>query len=385
VAKAFDVPLATVQKASMALGDIGEVAGIAKTEGKDRLSQVGFQVFRPVKLMLAQTVESVAEALAEHEGRTAFEYKYDGARVQIHKQGGEVRVFSRRLTDVTLSLPEVVEAVNGNVKADAVIVEGEVIAVDAAGSPIPFQHLMRRFKRVRGVQGMAEKIPVRLYLFDVLYLKGESLISVPYSQRRQILAENAGGIPLTKQIVTDDVERAEDFLKEAMSAGHEGLMAKRLDGVYTPGTRGKRWFKIKPVLEPLDLVITAAEYGYGRRHGWLSDYYLAARDAETGEFLTVGKTFKGLTDVEIIEMTKRLKALSVREERNRVTVLPKIVVEVAYNEIQKSPKYKSEMALRFARISRIRDDKNPEDADTIEKVREIFERQFAKKGKYTTE
>jgi DNA ligase-1 len=382
VAKAFDVPLATVQKASMAMGDIGEVAAIAKTEGKERLSQIGFQVFRPVKLMLAQTADTVSDALAEHGGRTAFEYKYDGARVQIHKQSDEIRVFSRRLTDVTQSLPEVVEAVKANIEAGEAIVEGEVIAVDDGGYPIPFQHLMRRFKRVHEVRGMAEKIPVKLYLFDVLFLDGESLISLPYVQRRKVLAENAGEIPLTAQIVTDKKERAETFLNEAIDAGHEGLMAKKLDSPYTPGTRGKRWFKIKPVLEPLDLVITAAEYGYGRRHGWLSDYHLAARDAVTGEFLNVGKTFKGLTDAEIIEMTRKLKELTLRQERNRVVVLPKIVVEVAYNEIQKSPKYKSEMALRFARISRIRDDKNPEDADTIEKVREIFERQFAKKGKY---
>jgi DNA ligase-1 len=382
VAKAFDAPLATVQKASMAMGDIGEVAAIAKTEGKTRLSQIGFRVFRPVKLMLAQVASDVAEALAEHGGKTAFEYKYDGARVQIHKRGSEVRVFSRRLTDVTQSLPEVVEAVKANVKTDEAIVEGEVIAIDDKGHPIPFQHLMRRFKRVHEVRGMAEKIPVRLYLFDILFLDGESLILLPYVQRRKVLAENVGKIALTTQIVTDKNSRAETFLNEAMDTGHEGLMAKRLDSPYTPGTRGKRWFKIKPVLEPLDLVITAAEYGYGRRHGWLSDYYLAARDAATGKFLNVGKTFKGLTDAEIIEMTRRLKKLTVREERNRVVVLPKTVVEVAYNEIQRSPKYKSKMALRFARITRIRDDKNPEDADTIERVRAIFERQFAKKGKY---
>jgi DNA ligase-1 len=385
VAKAFGVPLATVQKASMALGDIGEVAALAKTEGEEGLSRVGFQVFRPVKLMLAQVASGVDEALAEHGGRTAFEYKYDGARVQIHKRGGEVRVFSRRLTDVTQSLPEVVEAVKTNVKSDEAIVEGEVIAVNEGGHPIPFQHLMRRFKRVHEVQGTAEKIPVRLYLFDILFLDGESLISLPYVQRRKVLAENAGKTPLTKQIVTDKKDRAETFLSEAMDAGHEGLMAKKLDDVYTPGTRGKRWFKIKPVLEPLDLVITAAEYGYGRRHGWLSDYYLAARDAETGEFLNVGKTFKGLTDAEIIEMTRQLKELVVREGRGGVVVLPKIVVEVAYNEIQRSPKYKSKMALRFARISRVRDDKSAEDADTIDRVREIFERQFAKKGKYKTD
>jgi DNA ligase-1 len=384
VAKAFDVSLATVQKASMALGDIGEVAAIAKTEGKERLSQIGFQVFRPVKLMLAKTADDVNHALAEHGGRTAFEYKYDGARVQIHKQRSEVRVFSRSLTDVTQSLPEVVEALKANIKADEAIVEGEVIAVNDKGYPIPFQHLMRRFKRVHGVKGVAKRIPVRLYLFDVLFIDGESLISLPYVQRRKILAEKAGTIPLTRQIVTDKKERAEEFLNEAMDGGHEGLMAKKLDSPYTPGTRGKRWFKIKPVLEPLDLVITAAEYGYGRRHGWLSDYYLAARDPETGEFLNIGKTFKGLTDEEMIEMTRRLKELAVRQERNRVVVLPKIVVEVAYNEIQESPKYKSGMALRFARITRIRDDKSAGDADTIGKAREIFERQFAKKGRYQT-
>jgi DNA ligase-1 len=382
VAKAFDVPLSTVQKASMVMGDIGEVAAIAKTDGKERLSRIGFQVFRPVKLMLAQVANNVDEALAEHGGKTAFEYKYDGARVQIHKRGGEVRVFSMRLTDVTQSLPEVVEAVKNSVKAGEAIVEGEVIAVNDEGHPIPFQHLMRRFKRVHEVQGKAEKIPVQLCLFDVLFLEGESLISLPYVQRRKVLAENAGEITLTKQIVTDKKNAAEAFLNEAMNAGHEGLMAKKLDGVYTPGTRGKRWFKIKPVLEPLDLVITAAEYGYGRRHGWLSDYYLAARNVETGGFLNVGKTFKGLTDAEMIEMTRWLKELAVRQERNRVVVLPKIVVEVAYNEIQRSPKYESKMALRFARISRIRNDKSADDADTINRVRKIFERQFTKKGKY---
>jgi len=382
VAKAFELPLATVQKASMTLGDVSEVAAIAKTEGKERLLKVNFKVFRPVQLMLAQVATDVSEALTEHGGETAFEYKYDGARVQLHKRGEEVRVFSRRLTDATVSLPDVVETVQRNVTAHEAILEGEVVAVDNAGSPIPFQHLMRRFKRVHDVSEAAEKIPVKLFLFDILYLNGESLISLPYMRRRQILAETAGDIQLTTQIVTGEKEVAEKFLSEAISAGHEGLMAKKLDSPYTPGTRGKRWFKIKQVLEPLDLVIMAAEYGYGRRHEWLSDYYLAARDVETGGFLTVGKTFKGLTDAEIIDMTRRLKEIAISEERWRVVVLPKIVVEVAYNEVQRSPKYKSQMALRFARITRIRDDKNPEDADTIAKVKEIYERQFAKKGRY---
>jgi DNA ligase-1 len=384
VARAFNVPLQKVQHAAMVIGDIGEVAATLKNQGAAGLERADFTVFRPVKLMLAQTAQSVEEALAEQGGISAFEYKYDGARVQIHKQDGEVCVFSRRLTDVTKSLPDVVEAVKQNIQAQSLIVEGEVIALDSAGYPIAFQHLMRRFKRTRNIIDMREKIPLTLYLFDILYINGKSLITQPYTQRRQLLAQNAGKIALTKQITTDQHAVAEGFLKEALAAGHEGLMAKKPDSPYTPGRRGKRWLKIKPILDPLDLVITAAEYGYGRRKGWLSDYYLAARDPATDEFLDVGKTFKGLTDAELISLTKRLKESVVAEEGHRVIVIPKIVVEVAYNEIQQSPKYKSRMALRFARITRIRDDKTPQDADTINRVREIYERQFRNKGKYNT-
>jgi len=385
VAKAFKVPLAKVQHGSMVLGDIGEVAITIKSKGVEALETVGFQVFRPVQLMLAQTADSVEEALLEQGGASALEYKYDGARVQIHIQNGGVRIFSRRLTDVTDSLPEVVEAVKRNVSAQSAIVEGEVISLDASGYPIAFQHLMRRFKRIRGIGGMAEKIPLTLILFDILYLNGESLITKTYLKRRQILAETAEAIPLSQQIVTDQSTCAQEFLQEALRAGHEGLMAKKIDSPYLPGRRGKRWLKIKPVLEPLDLVITAAEYGYGRRKGWLSDYYLAARDVESGVFLDVGKTFKGLTDAEIVELTKRLKEIAVSYEGHRVVVAPKVVVEVAYNEIQQSPKYISQMALRFARITRIRDDKSPEQASTIGQVKEIYERQFHKKGRYKTE
>jgi DNA ligase-1 len=190
---------------------------------------------------------------------------------------------------------------------------------------------------------------------------------------------------MTSQLVTNDVQEAEQFLKKAMDAGHEGLMAKRLDSPYTPGIRGKRWLKIKPILEPLDLVIVGAEYGYGRRHEWLSDYYLATHDTDTGKFLTLGKTFKGLTDAEIIEMTKRLKELTIKQSPRSVSVVPRIVVEVAYNEIQRSPKYECQMALRFARITRIREDKAPDEADTIQRVRQIYEGQFQKKGRYTTD
>ena len=385
VARAFDVPLQSVQHAAMVLGDIGEVAKKLKTEGIEGMEKMSFSLFRPVKLMLAQTAESVQEALIEQDSNSAFEYKYDGARVQIHKQGGVVRIFSRRLTDVTESLPDIVETIKRNLEVDNAIVEGEVIALDAAGYPIAFQHLMRRFKRTREIAGMQEKIPLTLYLFDILFLNGESQISKPYRERRLILAQAAGKIALTNQTVTTQPTQAENYLKEAIAAGHEGLMAKKLDSPYTPGRRGKRWLKIKTVLEPLDLVITAAEYGYGRRKGWLSDYYLGARDPESGEFLDIGKTFKGLTDAEIIDLTRRLKESTISEEGHRVTVIPKIVVEVAYNEIQQSPKYPSQMALRFARITRIRDDKSPEEASTIGQVRQIFDRQFRNKGKYNTQ
>ena len=383
VAKAFQVPLARVQRSSMVLGDIGEVASTLKTQGVEGLEKVAFNVFRPVKLMLAQTAETVKAALDVQGCKTAFEYKYDGARVQIHKQSGTVKIFSRRLTNVTESLPEILETVNLNIKAQSAIVEGEIVALNSAGYPIAFQHLMRRFKRVRDVSGMAKKIPLTLYLFDILYLNGFSLIALPYTVRRQILAENTGQIPLSKQIVTEKAEEAEGFFKEAIAAGHEGLMAKKLDSLYNPGSRGKNWLKIKTVLEPLDLVITAAEYGYGRRKGWLSDYYLSARDPENGGFLELGKTFKGLTDAEIIEVTRQLKESVIAEEGHRVIVIPKIVVEVAYNEVQFSPKYRSQMALRFARISRIRSDKTPQEADTIDRVKQIYEKQFLQKGKYT--
>jgi DNA ligase-1 len=381
VAEAFEVPLEAVQKASMLTGDIGEVASIAKVGGKDAIGKLQFKVFRPIKPMMAQMAETVDEALKEADGEMAFEYKLDGARIQIHKSNNDVRIFSRRLTDATESLPEVVQLVKDEVKARQAILDGEVIAVGKEKSPLLFQHVMRRFRRVHEIDEMTKQIPVELQLFDVVYLDGQSLIDLPYIERRKKLAEIAGRISLTSQIVTKDSGEAEQFLKEALDKGHEGLVAKKLDSPYTPGIRGKRWFKIKRTLESLDLVIVAAEWGYGRRHNWLSDYYLAARDAETGQFMAVGKTFKGLTDQEIIEMTRRLKELTIREEPHGVAVVPKIVVEVAYNEVQKSPKYECGMALRFARITRIRDDKTPDEADTVQRVKEIYEKQYEKKAK----
>lgn len=381
ISRAFSIPLKDIQTASMLTGDVGEVAYLCKKYGKEGILNLGFKVFRPIKPMLAQMAGSLKEVFEEHGGKTALEFKLDGARIQIHMSNGDVRIFSRRLTDVTKSLPEIVNLVRSEVSANEVILEGEVIAVSDDGKPMPFQHLMRRFKRIHEVSKVAEDIPVELYLFDMLYVDGENLIKTPYVERRSRLSEIAGNISLTKQIITSSLDEAELFLRTAINEGHEGLMAKRLDSPYTPGVRGKHWFKIKEILAPLDLVVVAAEYGYGRRHKWLSDYYLAAKDGD--RFTIVGKTFKGLTDDEIAEMTERLKRITVREEGNRVIVLPRIVVEVAYNEIQKSPKYESGMALRFARILRIRDDKTPEEADTIETVRRIFETQFERKARIT--
>jgi DNA ligase-1 len=381
VSKAFNIPLKVVQTATMLSGDIAEVAKIAKLHGKEGVLKLQLQVFRPFKPMMAQNCESIEEVLREHGGETAFEYKLDGARIQIHKHDDKIRVFSRRLTDVTQSLPEIVELIKSQVKARKAVLEGEVVAVGEDRSPMLFQHLMRRFRRVHKIEEMQRQIPIELYLFDILYLDDKDLIEVPYVERRRKLREVRGDIPLTKQLITKSAEEAKRFLEEAIEAGHEGLMAKKLDSAYTPGIRGKRWFKIKKTLEPLDLVIVGAEWGYGRRHNWLSDYYLAARDAETGKFMVVGKTFKGLADKEFVQMTKRLKQLTIEKRPHGVVVVPKIVVEIAYNEIQKSPKYECGMALRFARIKRIREDKSPEEADTIQRVKEIYERQYEKKAR----
>ena len=383
VSKAFSISHDLVSRASMFTGDIGEVAAIARIQGREGIEKLQLQVFRPIKPMLAQTADAVDEAIKEHGGETAFEYKLDGARVQIHKSKDTVRIYSRRLTDATGSFPEIVRLTRNEIRASEAILEGEIIAVGEKGYPLPFQHLMRRFRRIHDIKEMIEKIQVKLNLFDLIYINGQSLIADTYLERRKKLAKIAGEIPLAKQIITGNPFEAERFLKEAIESGHEGLVAKKLDSRYNPGIRGKGWFKIKESLEPLDLVIVAAEYGYGRRHNWLSDYYLAARDSESGEFLVVGKTFKGLTDKEIIEMTERLKELTIKDEYRRVVVTPRIVVEVAYNEIQKSPKYECGMALRFARISRIRDDKSPEEVDTIQTVRRIYEQQFEKKAKYS--
>jgi DNA ligase-1 len=335
-------------------------------------------LFTPLKPMLASLDEDVAGVLEAHDGESAFEFKLDGARIQIHQRGEEVRVFSRRLSDVTESLPDIVALIQDRVGSEDVVLEGEVVAIGEGGKPLPFQDLMRRFRRVHEVEAMVEKIPLRLYLFDILYLDGTLLIDEPYTKRRELLEEISSPELLVKQVVTGNLECVKVFLRKAVEAGHEGLMAKRLDSVYSPGKRGKRWFKLKPV-ETLDLVVVAADWGYGRRTGWLSNYHLAARDG--GGFRVIGKTFKGLTDDEFLCMTERLQALKARETPGTVHVRPELVVEVTFNEIQRSPQYESGFALRFARVTRIREDKAAGDADTLNRVHELYEGQFRYKAR----
>ena len=299
--------------------------------------------------------------------------------MQIHHAPGGVRIFSRRLNEITQSLPEVAEAA-ARLGDRHAILDGEVIAVDPAGRPLAFQEVMRRFGRVRDVERLRLEQPIRLFVFDLLALDGELWIDRPYEERYGEMARLAAGagLSLADRIVPADSGRGRTVLRAPRSsAGYEGVMAKALGSRYTPGARGRGWLKIKHA-RTLDLVIVAADWGYGRRHGWLSNYHLAVRDPERGGFVEVGKTFKGLTDDQFEQMTARLLALKADETRSTVFVRPEVVVEVAYSDIQRSPQYESGMALRFARIVRIRDDKSAAEADTLAAMAEAFELQLVR-------
>ncbi len=379
IARAAGADLDLVRRAALFLSDLSEVARIALTEGTQGLQRVGVRLFVPLLPMLAEVAEDFDEVFQAHGGQTALEFKYDGARIQLHTQGDQVRIWSRRLTDVTGSLPEVVAIARQDVRADSAILDGEVVAVGSEGRPLPFQELMRRYRRTREIEAVARGIPVVLYLFDCLMVDGRSLIDEPYAARGAALERVTGGAHLARRIIPASAAEAEAFLAEALAAGHEGVMAKALDSPYAPGSRGKRWFKVK-LAETVDCVIVAADRGSGRRRGWLSNYHLAVADG-TGGFVPVGKTFKGLTDDEFRTMTARLQALSVGDDGYTVTVRPEVVVEVAYNEIQRSPQYSSGFALRFARITRIRDDKGPQQATTLAELRALYDKQFASKSR----
>jgi DNA ligase-1 len=332
----------------------------------------------PLLPMLAQITEDFDGVLAAHGGTSALEYKYDGARIQLHRDGERVSIWTRRLSDVTRSLPDVVETARHELVGAPFILDGEVLALDPAGRPLPFQELMRRFRRVHEVDRLVREMPLTLYFFDCLMAEGRSLIDEPYERRWQALAAVTGGRHLAERALVTSTEAAREFQARALAAGHEGVVAKDLRSTYEPGGRGKRWFKLK-VAETVDCVIIAVDRGSGRRSQWLSNYHLAVRAGDT--FADVGKTFKGFTDAQFVEMTGRLWALAVGDDGYTVRVRPEVVVEVAYNEIQKSPTYRSGMALRFARITRIRDDKSPGQATTLEELRALYERQFATKGR----
>jgi DNA ligase-1 len=366
VARAARVPVDEVRRAAMVAGDLAAVAAAALTAGTAGLQRFSIRLLEPVRPMLAQTAEDVPDALA-HLGRAAIEFKLDGARVQVHKAGEQVRVFSRRMNDVTSAVPELVEAMRG-LAAREMILDGETIAMRPDGRPQPFQVTMRRFGRRLEVERMRESLPLSAYFFDCLYLDGGDLTGEPASRRFRALSDALPSTLLIPRIETVDPDEAASFLDEALERGHEGVMAKSLEAVYEAGNRGSTWLKVKPA-HTLDLVVLAAEWGHGRRSGWLSNLHLGAREPTTGGFMMLGKTFKGLTDDMLQWQTQRLLNLEAAQDAYTVYVRPDLVVEVAFNDIQESPHYPAGMALRFARVKRYRPDKSAADADTVETVR----------------
>jgi DNA ligase-1 len=318
--------------------------------------------------MLAQPAADPEEALARLE-RAALELKLDGARVQVHKAGDEVRVWSRRLHEVTAAVPEVVEAVRA-LPARELVLDGEAIALAPDGRPRPFQETMRRFGRRLDVERMRAALPLDAFFFDVLYRDGAETLDAPAAERSAILADALPPRLVVPRLVTADVAEAERFLDEAIERGHEGAMAKALDAPYAAGARGRSWLKLK-LAHTLDLVVLAAEWGSGRREGWLSNLHLGARDPDTNGFVMLGKTFKGLTDEVLAWQTTELLAREIGRDAWTVHVRPELVVEIALSDVQTSPGYPAGLALRFARVKRYRPDKGAADADTLATVRTL--------------
>jgi DNA ligase-1 len=370
-ARAVGLEPQRVRRAAMVAGDLASIARAALVEGAAGLARFHVELFRPIQPMLAQSADDVVGALHQL-GEAALEYKLDGARIQVHKRGDDVRVFSRQLNDVTVAVPEVVAAAR-RMPLDEAILDGEAIALRPNGAPLPFQVTMRRFGRKLDVDRLTAELPLAAFFFDVLYADGSPLLDEPYRQRVATLAAAVPSAERVPQIVTADPKEAERFFERALAAGHEGLMAKALDAPYEAGARGGAWLKVKPV-QTLDLVVLAAEWGHGRRRGWLSNLHLGARDPEAGGFVMLGKTFKGMTDELLAWQTTKLLDLETRRDGHTVYVRPALVVEVAFNDIQASPQYPGGLALRFARVKRYRPDKGPDLADTIGTVRDLHRR-----------
>ncbi len=353
----------------MLAGSLAEVAHAALTQGVTGLRTFSLTLFQPVLPMLAQPAEDIGAAL-EQLGEAALEWKLDGARVQVHKSGADVRVYTRNLNDVTSAVPEIVEAMRA-VATPVLMLDGEAIVLRADGTPQPFQVTMSRFGRKLDIETARSELPLSVLFFDCLRREGEDLIDRPARERFRALSDALPEALLVPRVVTADVSVARGFLDAALARGHEGVMAKALDAPYEAGGRGGAWLKVKQA-HTLDLVILAAEWGHGRRKGWLSNLHLGARDPRDGRFVMLGKTFKGLTDAMLAWQTQRLLELEASRDAYTVYVRPEQVVEIAVNEIQASPHYPAGMALRFARVKGYRPDKKPEEADTIDTVRALF-------------
>jgi DNA ligase-1 len=378
IAAAADVPVAQIRRAAMYSKSLGAVARLALLEGADSLAIFQMELFVPASPMLAQTAADVGEALSELGGEAAFEWKMDGARIQVHKVLDEVRIYTRSLNEVTAALPEIVEAAR-TFAADTLILDGEAIAFDAAHRPHPFQITMRRFGRKLNVDALRSELPIQAFFFDCLHSGGRSIAELSTRERHEALCEAVPEPLRIPRLVTSSEEAASDFYESAIAAGHEGLMAKSLDAPYEAGNRGASWFKIKRA-HTLDLVVLAAEWGHGRRTGKLSNLHLGAFDPAIGEYVMLGKTFKGLTDALLEWQTRALLARELRRDELTVYVRPELVAEIAFSDLQTSSRYPAGLALRLARVKRYRDDKRAAEADDMVAVRRIYSAQLGAGG-----
>jgi DNA ligase-1 len=374
VAAAAGLPVAQVRRAATFAGGVAPVARAALAGGAAALAQFSIRLMQPVLPMLAQPAQDVKAAMAQL-GTAILEWKLDGARVQAHKSGDEVRVFTRSLNDVTPAVPEVVDALR-SARARSLIVDGEAIALRPDGRPHPFQVTMRRFGRRLDVEALRAQLPLSVFFFDCLLSDGEAMVDRPARERHDLLRTLLAESVVTPSLITHDVAKAEAFYGEALERGHEGIMAKAMDAPYESGRRGAGWLKLKRA-RTLDLVVLAAEWGNGRRRGWLSNLHLGARDPASGGFVMLGKTFKGLTDETLAWQTKAFLEREVGRDDWTVRVRPELVVEIAFNDLQESPHYPAGLALRFARVKGYRPDKRPEEADTIDTVRRIYAESLA--------
>ena len=366
VARAASVPASEVRRAMMLRGSLGAVAAAALAGGSPALAAFGLEVGSPVRPMLAASAPTIEDALAKVGGPAAVEWKLDGIRVQAHLREGGVRLFTRTLDEITGRLPDVV-AVLGKLPVRAAVLDGELIALREDGRPLPFQDTA---SRTATQDLVSEAAPLSVFLFDALHLDGADLIDLPDCSRHAELARVVPPSLLMPRLVTGSAEEATAFFRDAIARGHEGVVVKSLDTPYTAGRRGAGWIKVKP-RHTLDLVVLAVEWGHGRRRGWLSNLHLGARDPATGGFVMLGKTFKGLTDELLSWQTERLLALEDHSDSWTVYVRPELVVEIAFDGVQRSPRYPGGLALRFARVLRYREDKTAAEADTIDAVRAL--------------